>query len=304
MKLKSLLLLITLALLWGPSFLFIKIAVEEIPPFTMVVGRIGIGAIVLSVILWLKNGRLPTDPKIWKHLAFMAMVHNAIPFVLFAYGEQFIDSTLASIMNGTVPLFAIILAHFYIETDRLTSKKLIGALVGFGGLIVLSSPSLGDGVRSTSLGILAIAAASVLYGIAMVYARKNLRGLPPLVAPTGQMILATIVLLPLSLIVERPFQLPPPSLVSWGAIAFLGVLGTGVAFIVFYQLQEIADPSYVSMVTYLIPIVGVVLGVVVLNEQLSWHSYVGCGLILFSVMVINNVFQRREQILPAASPSD
>ena len=301
MKLKSLGLLVLLALLWGPSFLFIKVAVAEIPPITMVVGRVGIGAILLYAMLRWENGRLPRDRETWKHLAIIALVHNAIPFVLFGYGEQHIDSALAAIMNGTTPIFTIILAHFFTETDKLTGRKIIGVLIGFAGLIILSLPSFSDGVWATTWGLLAIAGAAMLYGVAIVYTRNNLRGLPKHVAPTGQMILATLYLIPLSLIVERPFQLPLPSITSLAAVLCLGVFGTALAFIVYYQLQETTDPSYVSMVTYLIPIVGVVLGLVVLNETLTWHSYAGCGLILFSVMIINSVFGKRP--LPQPAPA-
>lgn len=301
MKLKSLGLLILLALLWGPSFLFIKVAVAEIPPITMVVGRVGIGAIVLYAMLRGQNGRLPHDRQTWKHLAIVALIHNAIPFVLFGYGEQHIDSALAAIMNGTTPIFTIILAHFFTDTDKLSSRKIFGVLIGFAGLIILSLPSLSDGLWATTWGVLAIAAAAMLYGVAIVYVRNNLRGLPKLVAPTGQMILATLYLVPFSLLVERPFQLPMPSFASLGSVLFLGVMGTAFAFIVYYQLQEAADPSYVSMVTYLIPIVGVVLGVFVLKEMLTWHAYAGCGLILFSVMIINNVFKRRPSVRPTAA---
>ena len=293
--------LLFLALLWGPSFLFIKVAVAEIPPVTMVLIRVGLGGLLLYGMLRLQNGRLPRDRQVWKHLAIIGLIHNAIPFVLFSWGEQYIDSALASILNGTTPLFTIFLAHFFTESDRLTRPKMVGAAIGFGGLILLSLPSLGDGLLTTTLGLLALTVASIMYAVAIVYTRNNLRGLPRLVAPTGQMLMATIYLLPVALLVERPFSLPMPSLTSWGAVLMLAVFGTAIAFWVYYQLMEIADPSYVSLVTYLIPVVGVVLGIVVLNEQLTWHSYAGCGLILFGVMIINGLFRRRARVAPAAT---
>ncbi len=293
MKFKHFLLLLLLAALWGPSFLFIKIAVETIPPITLVLGRIGIAAILLWLFLRFSGGKLPTSGRVWGLLAVMALVQNAVPFVLFSWSEQYIDSALASILNGATPLFTIFLAHFYIQDDRLSVMKLVGALIGFGGLVVLVIPSFLDGVQATTLGVLAMTLAASLYGIALVYSRKYLRGLPPLVAPAGQMILATLFLLPAALIVERPFQLPMPSIPALLSVLELGVLGTAVAFIVYYRLIAEVSASHVSMVTYIIPIIGVILGVVILKEQLSWHSYVGCGLILFGVAIVNGVFKKQ-----------
>ncbi len=291
MKLKNLFLLLLLASLWGPSFLFIKVAVAEIPPITLVLGRVSIGALLLLAVLRLQNGRLPA-PTVWKHVAFVALFHNAIPFVLFGWGEQYISSALASILNGTTPLFTIILAHFFVTDDRLTPTKILGVLVGFAGLMLLIWPSLAGGVQVTTLGILAIVAASACYGVAIIYTRNHLRNLPPLVAPTSQMIMATLYLLPASLLVDKPYLLPVPSWQALVSLFALGVLGTALAFIVYYRLQAVAEPTYVSMVTYVIPVVGVILGVAVLGEQLTWHTVAGFALILAGVMTVNGVFQQ------------
>jgi drug/metabolite transporter (DMT)-like permease len=289
MKLKNLLLLVLLASLWGPSFLFIKVAVEDIPPMTMVLGRVGIGAIVLLFLLRLQGSRLPKWGPVWKHIAVVALIHNAIPFVLFSWGEQYIDSALAAILNGTVPFFTILLAHFFAENDRITPVKVIGILVGFGGMVLLAVPSFGDGLEATTWGILAITAASFLYGVAIVYTRNNLRGLQPLAAPTGQMMIATLYMLPFSLLIDRPYLLPMPSLASLGSVLALGVLGTALAFTVYYKLLERASASYVSMTTYMIPVFGVILGAIVLNEAITWERVAGCGLILLGVMIVNGL---------------
>ncbi|MCA9899129.1 MAG: EamA family transporter [Ardenticatenaceae bacterium] len=291
MKLKNFLLLIFLAALWGPSFLFIKVAVAEIPPITLVLGRVGIAAVLLTVFLLVQGKSLPRSRTVWRHLAVMGLIHNTIPFVLFGWGEQYIDSALASILNGTTPLFTIIIAHFFATDDQLTPAKLTGILVGFAGLILLITPSFGDGMQGTTLGLLAVALAAVLYGVAIVYTRNNLRGLPPLVAPAGQMILASLYLLPLSLLLERPYTLSFPSLTAVGSMLALGVLGTAVAFVVYYRLLETAPASYVSMTTYIIPVFGVILGVLVLKEQLTWHAYAGFALILLGVMIVNGLLK-------------
>lgn len=308
MRLKNFLWLFVLASLWGPSFLFIKVAVQEIPPLTLVVGRVGIAALLLLVILWVQGRRLPKFGPVWIHFAVMALVQNALPFTLFNWGEQYIDSALAAILNGTTPLFTILLAHIFVDDDHLTLGKMLGVLVGFGGLIILIMPSLVGGIEATTWGLMAVTVAAVSYGVAMVYSRLNLRGLPPLVAPTAQLTVATLYMLPLSLLFERPFLLPLPSFAAAGSLFVLAALGTALAFVIYYRLIEQASASFVSMVTYVIPVFGVFLGVVVLNETLDWNAYAGCALILVGVMLVNGVFKslpglRRPKTDAVARPS-
>jgi drug/metabolite transporter (DMT)-like permease len=286
-RVKNLLWLILLASLWGPSFVFIKIAVQEIPPLTMVVGRVGAAAIILLIILRLQGRRLPPFGPIWKHIGVVAFVHNALPFTLFNWGEQYIDSALAAILNGTTPLFTIVLAHLFIADDRLSRRKAMGILVGFGGILMLIGPSILNGVQATTWGLLAVTIAAVSYGVAIVYTRLHLRGLPPLVAPAAQLALAALYLLPLSLVFEQPLNAGMPSWNAIAALLVLAVFGTALAFVVYYRLLERTSATYVSTVTYLIPIFGVVLGVLVLNEQLHWTAYLGCALILGGVTMVN-----------------
>lgn len=290
MNWKNLSLMILLAALWGPSFVFIKVGVETIPPMTLVFGRVALAAVLLYVVLRWQHGRLPGSLTIWKHIAVVALIHNAIPFFLFAWGEQYVDSALASILNGTIPLFTILLAHFFTQDDHLTPAKVIGVLVGFAGMLVLVYPSFQDGVVATAWGVLALVLASFLYGVAIVYGRNHLRGLPPLVAPTGQMMMASLYLLPLMLLLERPWTLPAPSMPSILSMLALAVLGTALAFIVYYKLLERAGASYLSMVAYMIPVFGIFFGVILLDEQLTSEMILGGALILFGVMIVNGLF--------------
>lgn len=290
MNWKNLLLLLLLAALWGPSFLFIKVAVAEIPPLTLVLGRVAVGALFLLVALRLAGRQLPRDRTLWRHFAVLAVIHNALPWVLLSWGEQSIDSALASILNGTTPLFTIVLAHFLVAGDRLTPAKVIGVLLGFGGLLLLIYPSLAEGLRATTWGLIAVTIAAALYGVAIIYSRRHVRGLPPLIAPAATLSLATLFMLPLSLWIDRPWTLAAPSAAALAALLALGILGTGLAFIVYYRLLESANATYISMVTYVIPIFGVILGVVVLGERLTWHALAGFALILLGVMVVNGLF--------------
>ncbi|HXV44019.1 MAG TPA: EamA family transporter [Anaerolineae bacterium] len=291
MRLKNFLWLLFLAALWGPSFLFIKVAVADIPPLTLVVGRVGIAGISLYLILRTQGRNLMPWGQVWAHLAVVALVQNALPFVLFSWGEQYIDSGLAAILNGTTPLFTLMLAHFFTHDDRLTPTKAFGTVIGFGGLLFLIGPSLLAGVRATAWGLLAVTIASASYGVAIIYSRRHLRGLPPLVGPATQLLLATLFMIPLALLFERPFELPAPSWPALGSLLALSVFGTALAFVVYYYLIERVSATYVSMVTYLVPIFGVILGVLILNEQLGWNAYLGCALILLGVMIVNGVLR-------------
>jgi drug/metabolite transporter (DMT)-like permease len=291
MRLKNFLWLLFLAALWGPSFLFIKVGVAEIPPLTLVVGRVGLAGISLYLILRAQGRNLMPWGQIWVHLAVVALVQNALPFVLFSWGEQYIDSGLAAILNGTTPLFTLMLAHFFTHDDRLTPTKAVGTLIGFGGLLILIGPSLLGGVQATTWGLLAVTVASASYGVAIVYSRRHLRGLPSLVGPTTQLLLATLMMMPLALLFERPFELPIPSWPALSSLLALSVFGTALAFVVYYYLIERVSATYVSMVTYLVPIFGVILGVLILDERLGWNAYLGCALILLGVMIVNGVLR-------------
>lgn len=294
MKLKNFLWILLLAAIWGPSFLFIKVALEDIPPITLAASRVGLAALTLYLILRVQGRKLPGRGQIWRHFAFMGFFANALPFVLFSWGELYVDSALASVLNGTTPIFTVVLAHFLTADDRMTRTKLVGTLLGFVGLLVIVAPTLRAGMQAETLGLLAMATAALCYAISLIYSRRHLRGLPPLVAPTAQLLLATLYLLPISLIVDRPYLLPPPSLpVIWAVLA-LSLLGTAVGFAVYYHVLGKMNATNLAMVTYLIPVFGLALGVTILGEQLDWTAYLGGAFILLGVMTVNGLFRFRQ----------
>ena len=290
----NVLLLLLLAAMWGPSFLFIKVAVQEIPPLTMSAFRTLLGGGVLWLFLLMSRQRMPGRGPIWKHFAISGLFGQAIPFSMFAWGEIYIDSALASILNGTTPLFTIVIAHFYTSDDRLNKVKIVGTCVGFLGLAVIVAPELMKGVSVNFLGLMAVTIPSLCYGISIVYSRQTLRGLGPLVAPVGQLGVSGLMLLPVALLFDQPYNLPAPSLPAFSSLVALSLLGTCLAFIVYFHLLEHNRASHVSMVTYLVPIFGILLGVIVLNERLDSYAYLGCALILLGVMVVNGVFTNRK----------
>ena len=296
MRIKNFLLLLSLAILWGPSFLFIKVAVAEIPPFTLILGRVGIAAVLLYGLLRLQKKNLPPPGRVWIYLAVVALFHNSFPFVLLSWAEQYIDSGLASILNALTPFFTIILAHLLTTDDKITSTKAFGIALGLVGSVFLVAPALAAGMQSTTQGMLAMIVVSASYGFALVLARKHLRGLPSMVAPTSQMVLATLYLLPLAFIFDQPFSLPMPSPEAIGSVVALAVFGTALAFIIYYRLIESADASFTSLVTYLVPIFSILLGVLILGERLGWNDYTGFVLILAGVMVVNGLFKSRGRL--------
>ncbi len=292
-NLKNFLLLLLLASLWGPSFLFIKIAIEFIPPITLTAIRIGIGAALLFTILKFKHRKLPKLKSVWKHFSIAALLQSAVPFTLFAVGEKSIDSSLAAIICGSAPLFTLVLAHFFTKNDRFTKSKLTGSGVGFFGLFILVAPAL-FGAQATLFGIFAVMIGAMCYAIAFVYVKKFIKmtDFAPLVVPTLQLIFSFLFLLPVALIFEDHSTLKNASPAAIFSTLSLGIFGSALAFVVYYKILAATSATYTSMVNYMVPVVGVVLGMLVLDEQLTWNSYLGCILILVGVMIANGIIKK------------
>jgi drug/metabolite transporter (DMT)-like permease len=287
MKLKNLLLLILLASLWGPSFLFIKIAVVEISPLQLAALRIGLAAVLINVFLMAKGQRLTMDLKFWKHVMIAGFFAHSLPFLLINWGEQYIDSGLASILNGLTPLSTVVLANFMVNDEKLTGQKIVGVLLGFVGLLVLILPNMLAELEATQAGIVAVTIGAISYGVAIVYSKRHLKNSPSMHAPSAQLLGASVYLIPLSVMVESPANLLHVSWEAMGSVLILAVFGTAIAFIVYYKILENTSASYLSLVTYLMPIYGVILGVLFMNEIISKEMIGGMALILVGIMVVN-----------------
>ncbi|NJR48563.1 MAG: EamA family transporter [Leptolyngbyaceae cyanobacterium CSU_1_3] len=292
MNRKEWLLLVILSVLWGGSFFFIKVAVQDLPPLTIVWGRVGVAAIVLTLFVYWMGQKLPTSPKLWVSLTTMGVLSNLIPFSLIVWGETQISSGLASILNATTPIFTVILAHF-LTAERLTRNRLLGIVFGFGGVIVLFGSHLSQGLHLPQLGQLAVLGAAFAYGLSGLYGRR-FDGLPAAVTAAGMLICTTIVTSPLVLLFDQPWTLRP-RLTTWAALLALGLLSTAIAYLIYFHLLSIVGATNVSLVTFLIPISALFLGVLVLHEQLTWNALVGMGLIFVGLAVINGgLFQKRD----------
>ncbi|HEY3193859.1 MAG TPA: DMT family transporter [Candidatus Dormibacteraeota bacterium] len=288
----SLIRLGALAVLWGSGFLLIKIALEGMSPIQIVLGRLVAAAVVMLLVVTYRKERLPRRLRPWAHLAVMAVVTNIAPYFLFAWGEQHITSSLAGVLNATTPLFTLLLA-VGTQTERLTVPRLAGLTLGFVGVVILAAPWHDGGLSSSLLGIGAALLASACYAASYVYARRFLSGgeLSPLVLSSGQMIAGAVLLAALApAIAHEPLALTT-SVVS--SVVVLGVLGTGVAYVLNYRLIADEGATTASTVTYLLPIVAVLLGLVVLGEPVAWNLAAGALIVLVGVAFSEGRISRR-----------
>ena len=281
MKPKNIHLLMLLAICWGPSFLFIKLALNELSPTLLSVFRVGIGALVLNLILLLSKNYLPRKLSFWRDSAIAAFFSVAFPFMLINWGQQFIDSSLGSLLNGITPFFTVIFSSFLLRGEKISSFKIRGIIIGFIGLVVLVSPNLSEGINASFWGIMAVVLASASYGVGWVWVKKRLTGIKSFKAPATQLLIATLYLIPISFFTESSVSVSSWSSLTLISILSLGVLGTAVAFILYFKLIAQAGASYASMVTYLVPVIGVLLGAIVLNEVITVWMLAGASLILY-----------------------
>ncbi|MFH2102759.1 MAG: EamA family transporter [Chloroflexota bacterium] len=277
---------IFLGIVWSASFLWIKIAVQEIGPFTLATIRVFFGAVVVVGILLSTRTKLPRDFSTWRTYFIISLTSIAVPFVLISWGEQSIDSALAAVLNSTVPLFTIVIAHLFLSDDRLTPRRSLGLLIGFGGVLVLLSRDLFATSHNSVLGQAAILVASIFYAASSVFARRMTREQPGLVRGSLPLILSVAIMGLVTPAVESPLRLPALP-ITWVALLWLGVLGSGLAQVAFYYLLHEIGPTRAAMVTYLFPLGGMILGIIFLNEQLSWQLAAGAMIIFASLVVVN-----------------
>jgi drug/metabolite transporter (DMT)-like permease len=288
----------TLGAIWGSSFLFIKVGVTELHPTYVTLGRVLAGALTLVIVLVATRDRLPRDAKLWLHLSALAAVVNAVPFTLFGYGEQHISSILAGIWNGTTPLVTLLVVIAFLPQERPDVARVVGLLVGFVGVLTVLGVWRGHAVTGKPgelLGQLLCFGAAVCYGFGFPYLRRVTYGRTEsgVSIAAAQLIIATVQLA----IVAPILAGPPPAPTSLsapvvGSVLALGVLGTGIAFVLNYRVIRIAGATTASTVTYLIPVFAAVIGVLVLRESLTWYQPVGALIVLLGVAISQRVFTR------------
>jgi len=286
MSLRNFVILILLSLIWGASFLFIKVAVATIPPFSVAFGRTALAAMLLYVVLRSRGLRMPGWGPVWGTFLLMGLFNGAVPYTLITWAEIHIDSGLAAILNALMPLFTVLLAHLFTGDERLNWMKVVGIFLGFLGVVALIGPAALKGLGKHVLAQLAVMAAALCYAVAIIYGRR-LREITPLVSATGQLFCAAFLTLPMILIFDAPWALSP-SFISVAALTCLSLLGTALAYLLYYYLLQRIGSTNLSLVTYLLPITGVFWGALLLGERLHWSAFLALGLILAGIAGINN----------------
>ena len=287
------LLLAFLSVLWGGSFLFVGVAVRELPPFTLVLARVATAALLLAPVLAIMGLRLPRGRAGWQPFLVMGLLNNVVPFTLIVSGQREIASGLASVLNATTPLFALIVARAVSRNEPLAANTLTGIALGIAGVGVLMGPEAVFGGGSSLLGMLLCLGGSLSYGLASAWGRR-LRSTPPLVSATSQLICSTVMLAPIALLVDAPWVLPMPRPVTLLAVLGLAVLSTALAYVVFYRILAVSGPDNAMLVTLLIPLSGIWLGVTFLDETILPRHLLGAGIIALSLIVIDGrLFRRR-----------
>lgn len=281
-------LLLFLSLLWGASFFYVAVALKALPPFTIVLLRVAIAALILHIVLRVVGVRFPLDGKSWLAFFGMGLLNNAIPFCLIVWGQTHVASGLASILNATTPFFTVIVAHVFTADERLSKNRLLGVLIGLAGVVVLIGPQALSGLGKDVAGQLAIIGAAISYAFAGVFGRRFRRmGIPPMATAAGQVTASSLLLLPIALLVDRPWHLAMPGTAVWLAILGTALLSTALAYIVYFRLLASAGAVNLLLVTFLIPPSAILLGVFLLGEHLDATDFAGMALIGLGLAAID-----------------
>jgi drug/metabolite transporter (DMT)-like permease len=298
------LIFLALGFMWGSSYLFIKLAVDDFGTFTLVALRLAVGAALLWVAVRLAHQRLPREQRIYGHLVVMAVVNIVIPFVLITWAEQTVDSSIAAILTSAVPLFAIVIAPLFLHDEPIRVNGVAGLGIGFVGVIILTSNDLSV-VDADLTGEIALLGAALSYAVGAVYSRRNMRGIPPMIPAVFQVTFALIISGAIALVLERPWE-ARPDLEAVFSILWLGILGSGLAYLAVFRLFASWGATRTTLVAYLIPVWGIILGFLVLAEPIDGRLLVGTALVIGGMALVNSRFGRRTifgRVPPVEVPS-
>jgi len=275
--------LVSLSVLWGGSFFFAKIAVGEMPPLTLALGRVAIAATFLIALARATGVALPDR---WRPFLVMGLLDNALPFSLIFWGQTHIASGLAAILNATTPLFTVLVAHFATADEKLNVARLAGVAAGFAGVVVMLGPDLLRDLGAAVAAQLACLGAAISYAFAGIYGRR-FRGEPALRVAAGQLIASSAMLAPLVIVLDRPWQLAPPGANAWGALVALATLSTALGYLLYFRILARAGATNVLLVTFLIPVSAILLGTLLLGEALAMRHLVGMAAIAVGLAAID-----------------
>ena len=293
MKTSHLLELIVLGAIWGASFMLMKATVPYFGVFALVEVRAALAALCLLPVVYFTR-QFSDLLANWKKLLFVGAFNTAIPFCLFSYTSIHLDAGLTAILNATAPMFGALIAFFYLQ-ERIGLHGLIGILIGFFGVVVISQDSKSSDVV-TIIPVLSALGATTCYGIAACFMKKHLSGVKPFAIAAGSQVFAAIILLPLAILY---WPAVTPSTTTWLYALLLAVLCTGIAYIMYFDLIAKVGPSFAMMVGYLVPVFGIFWGIVVLDESLSSYAMTGGSMIIFGVMITTGILRRKPKIKAA-----
>jgi len=277
-----------LALIWGGAFFFIGVAVRHVPPLTYVWLRLTIAATGMWAFVALKGEKLGLPRSAWASIVLLAILNNALPFALFGWGQTHIASGLASILNATTPIWGVVVAHFLTHDERMSPRKIAGVLLGFGGVATMIGPALLSNIGTSGLAELACVTASLSYALAAVWARRfRKQGISPLSVTTGQLTAGAVMMLPVSMVLDKPWTHAFPPLTAVGAIAALALLCTAFGYVLYFRLIATSGATNALLVTLLVPPVAILLGGLFLGETLAPQDFGGLALIALGLAAID-----------------
>ena len=287
-------LLILLSMLWGGSFFFVEIALRELSPFTIVFVRLFLGALGLFGVAVYLGLSFPRGVRVWISFFCLGLFNNAVPFGLLVWGQVHLASGVAAIFNATTPLFTLVIAHFFTADEKITPTKLLGIIIGVGGVATLIGAKFDDSSGWVLLASCACLGAACSYGIAGVFARRFLAsGIAPMTAASGQVFASSMLLLPLALAFDQPWNLPAPNLATLASLVAIGLFSTSLAYVLYFRILTTAGATNLSLVTLLVPASAIVLGVGILDEQLLPKHVAGMTLIALGLITIDGRVWRR-----------
>lgn len=293
-------LLIILSLIWGGSFLSVRIALDEIGPLTTVAHRTGWAMLVLWGYIAIRRLPLPRDPRVWFAFLIMGLLNNVIPFSLMAWAQLYIETGLTAILNASTAIFGVLFAALFFIDEKLSWRKSIGVTLGFVGVATAIGLSYLAAFDLRSIAQLAVIGGTMSYALAGVWARKTLAGLTPQVAAAGMVTGASLVTIPMAWMVEGPISLTL-SFATWAAIAYYAVIATALAYLLYYRVLALAGSGNLMLVTLLVAPVAIILGAVILGEALPVNAYIGFGILAAGLLILNGRL-RPKQPLPRARP--
>lgn len=279
--------LMLLSLIWGASFLSIRIALDEIGPLTAVAHRVGWAMLILWAYVILRRLPIPAHPRIWFAFLGMGVLNNVIPFSLMAWGQLHIETGLTSILNAATAIFGVIAAALFFADERLTPRRAIGVTLGFLGVATAIGLSAFLTFDIRSLGQLAVIGGTISYALAGVWARKTLKSLPPQVAAAGMLTGSSVVMVPVAWWFEGPLTLVLlPQ--TWAAIGYYAIIATAVAYLLYYRVLAMAGAGNLMLCTLMVAPVAIVLGAWVLNESLPLRAYFGFAMLAAGLLILNS----------------